>query len=737
MGMRMTKRFSRWMPVVLMLTGAIAPWPGSPGWSARSWAAPEGAATPLPVAPSPVPPPAETAPAVPEAAPLEILPWVDGQGASGDVPVPQLPPGETEPTTLPPGTGFLEFPSAPGGDPLVPWQDPAEQIEPALIELDDRNKPISPVVALTMRQELNNLIGRFESALLMADSSGLPTEVTLAGAAPILTASTNPQPPTGEDTSLHPALAEARQLLEEWNDLMARREYGEARDRWQSVRQTLWDNFPTERPLAQAEIRAVWLDRATIVAAKSPEGLAAVFDRLAVAGVNTVFLETVNAGYPIYPSKVAPYRNPLIRRWDPLKAAVELGHARGMEVHAWIWTFAVGNQVHNTLLDLPLDYPGPLLILHPSWAGVDHLGNAIPQGQAKPFLDPANLEVRSYLLRLISEIITQYDVDGLQLDYIRYPFQDPGAGRTYGYGTAARWRFRGMTGVDPLELATPLTVQATAAERRRRSQLWDRWTEFRIQQINTFVEEVSLMVRRQRPDLVLSAAVFAKPEAERLQRIQQDWGTWARKGYVDWIVLMSYAEDTNRFEELIRPWLVNQDFRNALIIPSIRLLNLSEPAAIDQILASRDLPAPGYALFAATDLNQELETILSRTQGGVTTPPQLSHQAAAFAMAHARYQALQREWNLLLGRRQLWMEQPVLIQWIEDVNALGQALQALAEDPTARRIQTVETGLAAVRDPLSNRVLVDTANGSYRLQTWQHRLTVIDRLISYGEQAKP
>jgi uncharacterized lipoprotein YddW (UPF0748 family) len=65
----------------------------------------------------------------------------------------------------------------------------------------------------------------------------------------------------------------------------------------------------------------------------------------------------------------------------------------------------------------------------------------ISVGQTKPFLDPANLEVREYLLNLYAEIFNRYQVDGLHLDYIHYPFQDPFCGRTYGYGKAAREKF--------------------------------------------------------------------------------------------------------------------------------------------------------------------------------------------------------------------------------------------------------------------------------------------------------
>ncbi|HEY9737970.1 MAG TPA: family 10 glycosylhydrolase, partial [Trichocoleus sp.] len=503
--------------------------------------------------------------------PLAIEPlWAQSGASSAPATLPATAaPGAPSPGSLP----------SPGPLPRNgPTLDPAEQVAPTVLDLGGHNRPISPVLALAMQQELNNLMGRFESALLMADSATLSTEVSLAAAKSSGSESTG-------SPALHPALVAARQLQAEWSSLIERGDYAIARQRWQAVRQSLWDNFPTDRPAAQAEIRAIWLDRGTLVAARNPAGLAQVFDRLAAAGVNTVFIETVNAGYPIYPSRVAPYRNPLIQGWDPLKEAVDLAHARGMTAHAWIWTFAAGNERHNTLLRLPLDYPGPLLSLHPDWAGYDNQGNVVPPGQTKPFLDPANQEVRSYLLRLISEIITQYDVDGLQLDYIRYPFQDPGAGRSYGYGTAARWRFRTMTGVDPLQLATWPGPSAPEADRRWHRQMWDRWTEFRVQQVTSFVQEVSLLARRQRPDLILSTAVFARPETERLQKIQQDWGTWARQGYVDWVVLMSYAEDTNRFEQLVKPWLTDPSLSRALIIPGIRLLNLPQPAALDQILA--------------------------------------------------------------------------------------------------------------------------------------------------------
>lgn len=641
-------------------------------------------------------------------------------------PSPPLPPSQ-RPRVVEP----VNSDSAAVDQPSPTSGDPAEQIAPAVIELSPAGRPPSPVVFLAMQQELKNLIGRFESALIMANSLDAPTALTLPDRPPVLTAAADSVNVAGRGTYLHPTLGEAQQLLNQWDGLLAAGKHGEVRDRWLTARAALWENFPTDRPINQGELRAVWLDRGTIVRARSPQGLSAIFDKLAAAGINTVFFETVNAGYTIYPSQVAPEQNPLTRGWDPLAAAVDLAHQRGMTLHAWVWVFAAGNQRHNRLLNQPADYPGPIISRHPRWAAYDNSGNLIPRGQDKPFLDPANPEVRSYLTRLMTEIVTDYEVDGLHLDYIRYPFQDPGANRTYGYGEVARWRFQSVAGVDPVTL----NPRASGLDRNQQIQqqvLWERWTEFRVQQVTSFVETISSTLRRQHPGLVMSAAVFANPEHERLQRIQQDWGAWARADYLDWVVLMSYAGDTSRFERIVSPWLVNESFGSTLVIPGIRLLDLSNAATLDQMQASRDLPTPGYALFAAADLNTELNAVLAQTQSGSPPGP-----ATPYAMAASRYAALQREWSWLLTHQRLWMDRNALEPWITEVNDLGSQFDVLAQEPSHRHLENVKAGLARVRTPLNQGVLVDTTNSSYRLRSWQHRLTAIEQLLEHGERSQP
>ncbi len=624
------------------------------------------------------------------------------------------------------------LPLAPASD--DEFVDPTQQIAPAGIDTQPTARPIHILEKLSMAEELENLIGRFESALLASHfystESGEAVSTTYEQEG-VLVASASNRPGSidlaemAEDNTYaqvvsHPALIEAKAILDAFPDLVDERRYEEARSQWLEARRLLWENFPMDRPIAQPEVRAIWLDRGTIVEAGSRCRLADIFDRLASVGINTIFVETVNAGYPIYPSRVAPEQNPLTRHWDPLQAAVELAHERGMEAHAWVWVFAAGNQRHNAIVNLPWSYPGPILAAHPQWANADRQGRSIPVGQDKPFLDPANPQVRQYLLRLYEEIITRYDVDGLQLDYIRYPFQNAASGRSYGYGTAARQQFQRLTGVDPLTL--------TPNDR----ELWQQWTEFRTEQVNSFVADAADHLRRIRPDIVLSAAVFAMSEHERIQKLQQHWEVWAQEGDIDMIVTMSYALDTNRFQQLTAPWLMDADLGSAIVVPGIQLLNLSESAAFDQIQLIRDMPAGGYALFAAEHLNAELRTVFNQTQGTEQVPLAPVPFREPFTTASTRFQALQREWDLLLDSDAIWMRDSDREELKTASEHLQTVLDTVSDDPSPRQIRQAQAEIDAFIRQFSDWMSLQSYSQGYRIQSWQNRLAMIDTLLSYG-----
>ncbi|MEL7223391.1 MAG: glycoside hydrolase family 10 protein, partial [Cyanobacteria bacterium J06576_12] len=83
------------------------------------------------------------------------------------------------------------------------------------------------------------------------------------------------------------------------------------------------------------------------------------------------------------------------------------------------------------------------------------------------------------------------------------------------------------------------------------------------------------------------------------------------QGLLDWIVLMSYADSTQEFSDLIEPWVMESSFYSTQIIPGIRLLNLPAAEARNQIELLRELPVGGYALFAADNLDGEVRSMLA------------------------------------------------------------------------------------------------------------------------------
>ena len=660
--------------------------------------------------------------------------------------VPGAPPTEAAtPLPTPPSRVTRNSPNPPRSNPLsrlypsgslpdpVPatFTDPSDQSAPPGLDVQpNSNKPIVSIEAYLMRQELTNLLGRFESALTAANSANTPVNLN-AATLPQLVATSNSaggpaasRPPVLQAATAR-AIASGRQVLQTFDQLLQEQKYAEARSQWVEARQLLWQNYPQEGQRVGAEIRAVWLDRGTIVAARSERGLAAVFDRLAAAGINTVFFETLNAGYTIYPSQVAPQQNPLTVGWDPLASAVKLAHERGMELHAWVWVFATGNKRHNTLIGKPSSYPGPVLSAHPDWANIDNKGRTQHPNDGKFYLDPANPEARNYLLRIVSEIANNYKVDGVQLDYIRYPFQDDNAGFTYGYGMAARQQFKQLTGADPVNISPSS------------GSLWRQWVEFKTNQINSFVAEVSQLLRQNYPRTILSVAVFPHPESQRIYKIQQNWEVWARQGIVDLIVPMTYALDTNRLQRITEPLVKEQMLGSALISPSVKLLTLPEVVAIDQIQALRDLPAGGYAIFAVESISSGMQGFFNRTQG----PPVRSTSAAQpipyrqpFAAAASRYTALKQEWSFLLANNQLRMSESELKVLQSRSDELAQALSKLAANPSSENLATTKRALRSFQSQFPSSMRLHSAENSYQVQTWQNRLESLDMLLRYGER---
>lgn len=380
--------------------------------------------------------------------------------------------------------------------------------------------------------------------------------------------------------------------LKAFSDYCRDHKYFEADQALGNARNEFSLAFAFAMPVNAVEARNIWLDRGTIVACQGPQGMSDLFDRLRKAGINTVYFETNNAGFTMFPSQTST-QNPQTAGWDPLGCAVTEAHKRGMEIHAWFWTFSVGNSFHNPIVKLDTDFPGPVLAKTDfALALASQNGFLIPPRQHEFWLDPSAPEARKFIQQLILEAVEKYPVDGIQLDYIRYPFN--GKGSEMGFNWSGRVRF---------ERATRLSLDRLNEKTRM---AWQKW---KTEQISSFVQETSTLIRKLRPGTRISAAVYAMPRAQRLQAIQQDWETWVANGWIDTLNPMTYVTSAEEFSN--KAGLVKTTADNKVLsFPGMSIRELDTAAFVEQLNTAREIGSLGTTLFAAAQLDDNKINIL-------------------------------------------------------------------------------------------------------------------------------
>lgn len=143
---------------------------------------------------------------------------------------------------------------------------------------------------------------------------------------------------------------------------------------------------------------------------KQQQELCGILDKLKAAHVNTVLLQTRIRGTVIYPSTDEPWDGctsgipGTSPGYDPLQFAIEECHRRGMELHAWIVTIPIGKWNGAGARNLMRTHP-----------------RLVKRIGAEAFLNPEVEGTADYLANLCGDITQRYDIDGIHLDYIRYP----------------------------------------------------------------------------------------------------------------------------------------------------------------------------------------------------------------------------------------------------------------------------------------------------------------------------
>jgi uncharacterized lipoprotein YddW (UPF0748 family) len=356
---------------------------------------------------------------------------------------------------------------------------------------------------------------------------------------------------------------------------------------------------------APDEVRALWVLRTSLT---SPQAVASLVRTARASGFNTLLVQVRARGDAMFDSAVEPRAPQLAAHpgFDPLAEVLAAGRAAGLRVHAWVSVNLVSSA---TELPAARDH---LIYRHPEWLMLPRAiaEDAALENPASPayvgalarwtrantqeveglYLSPAQPAAAAHTVSAIAEIVSRYAVDGVHLDYLRYP----GEVFDYSRNTIAEFRaeMRPRVGADERQRLDDRAVVDLFAWPDAYPEAWER---FRRSRLTSLLMRLRTALKGMRPDLILSAAV-GPDAAESQARRLQDWRTWLELGLLDVVCPMAYTQDGRTFAAQIAA---------ARQIPGLHGLwagigayRLAPAQTIENIAAARSLGVSGVALFS-------------------------------------------------------------------------------------------------------------------------------------------
>ena len=199
--------------------------------------------------------------------------------------------------------------------------------------------------------------------------------------------------------------------------------------------------------------------------------------------------------------------------FDPLQYAINKAKGSQIEIHAWVPIFVITPHDLTKINDSHIYYS------HNDWVTVSENGKKMANNSHEgAFLDPGIPQVQEYTLNILKDIANNYDVSGIQLDYIRYPDS------LYGYNSLALDNYKSSNYSD--------------------------FTKWKQSQINSFVNRAFIMLKNINPELQISAAVFGNQQ-KAINKFSQNWKVWLKENYIDNIYVMAYNTSDASFKTVL------------------------------------------------------------------------------------------------------------------------------------------------------------------------------------------
>jgi len=365
---------------------------------------------------------------------------------------------------------------------------------------------------------------------------------------------------------------------------------------------TLWAGQP-------GEIRGLWVVRTSLT---SPESIDRLINEAADTGFNTLIVQVRGRGDAFYQSRLEPRSNLLSTQsagFDPLAYLLEKAKPRDLRVHAWVNVLFVHEAAARKIR------PNHVLARHSQWAMVpsslastfysakptfprslERIAEVIRKNSGVEgfYLDPAEPGVREHLVAVCSDLLSRYAVDGLHLDYLRYP--DP----SFGYGRAALDSFRQEIDEKLKPAERQRMARAFTRNRLYYTQRYPRqWAEFRRRQVTDLAAALYRAAHGQRAGTMVTAAVKADSEIAYSQKFQ-DWKLWMEEGLLDGLCPMAYTRSNDAFKSQVA--IARGLSFGRPVWVGIGAWQMSIQSTLEKIAITRNLGADGFLLFSYENL---------------------------------------------------------------------------------------------------------------------------------------
>jgi len=365
---------------------------------------------------------------------------------------------------------------------------------------------------------------------------------------------------------------------------------------------------PARTAPPMAEVRALWVVRTTLT---SPEKIQRMVESAASNGFNTLIVQVRGRGDAYYRSRWEPRAAELKDQpadFDPLATTIDAAHKRGLKVHAWLNTSLLAN-----LDALPSD-PNHVYNKHPEWLAVPRpvaaelykLSPSDPVYRMRivewskanraelegVYVGPANPKVREHIYRIWMDVLEKYAVDGLHFDYVRFASPDFDYSRT-SLKNFRKWLETQLPAADKNALKEALKGKPLAAAETYPQ----KFADFQREQVTALVNRIYHAVKERRPNVIVSAAVFANDENAYTRRFQ-DWRRWLRMGILDVTCPMAYTPDTAIFQKQIEVAVSTAHSTGGRVWAGIGAYRIPAESTVEKINTARSLGADGIILFS-------------------------------------------------------------------------------------------------------------------------------------------